>query len=117
MAIELPDFDVMMEDIDNIYNKSREKALLDVRLKQAEAELTRAAQVDPKYFKDGKPPAQNFVDNAYKYTGLNNELVEPRNLSAMLGAEVEMLKNKLELKHKIIDIWRTQAANERILTS
>jgi hypothetical protein len=114
MDIELPDIDKMMNLIDEIYNNSVEKGRLEILIKVKESEVTRVAQTDEKYFQNGKPPSQTFVDNAYKYTGFDGDILELRLKLVEAESSLYKSRNELDLDKILIDIWRTQAANERV---
>lgn len=111
--VELPDTDKMFDMIDEIRDKSIEKGILDIKIRKAESEITKEAMSNPKYFKDGKPPSQSFIDNAYKYAGFDNELLEMREKVLTLKSEIDYTQTKFDLYKTLIDIWRTQSRNER----
>ena len=87
--IELPDFDDLFKLADEISNKDREIALLRIEIKYEESKITKEATTNEEYFVNGKPPSQTYIDNAWKYTGFNDELIEKRNHLAELETESE----------------------------
>jgi frataxin-like iron-binding protein CyaY len=113
--VELPDF----EDIANVIEKIREvsikKSLIDLEIKVKEAEINIEATRDTKYFVNKKPPSQEYIKNSWRITGFDNELLKPRKHLVTLSAELEYNRLKLALLNNLVDIWRTQSANERIL--
>lgn len=112
--VELPDF----EDIANVIKKIREisieKGLLDLELKAREAEINIEATRNTEYFVNKKPPSQEYIKNSWRITGFDGELITPRKRLASLSAELEYNRLKLALLNNLVDIWRTQSANERI---
>lgn len=112
-SVELPDFNDMMKLVEEISNLSKRKTLLDITVKVKEAEVTREMTTDEKYFVKGKPPTQAFIDNSWKYVGFNNETLKVREELVEVSANLELAKNKFQLYRIMIDIWRTESANER----
>ena len=106
MAIELPDFDKMLAQIQKIKNLSIEVSKLDLQIRFMEAVI----------FRQGKEQgmAVNFIENAYKYTGFNDELKPLREELSEKKAELEAARFELELDKSIIEVFRTISANERI---
>ena len=58
--VELPDMDDMIAILDKIYELSVKIAKLDIYIKAMESDITKEAQVNEKYFQNGKPPSQTF---------------------------------------------------------
>jgi hypothetical protein len=112
--IDLPDIEEMFEFIDTIQVLSYEKAGLELKIKVLEAEIVRKASVDPQYFIGGKPPSMSYIDSTYKITGFNDELVELRDRLTKLNSDLDSIKLKFFFYKDLIDLYRTQSANERI---
>ena len=112
--VKLPDF----EDIANVIEKIREvsikKGLLDLEIKAIEAEINIVATGNTKYFVNKKPPSQEYIKNSWRITGFDGELIKPRKHLVSLNTELEYNRLKLALLNNLVDIWRTQSANERI---
>lgn len=113
MRVELPDFDEMMQLSDEIYVLSIEKNLLELRLKTQEADTVREVSTNHAYFTNGKASSQAYIDNTWKITGLNGELIPMRERLAVLSAEIDKKKSRFFLMRDFIGVWRTQEANER----
>jgi hypothetical protein len=113
MAIDLPDLDYMMSLVKDIYSANLEKGELELKIKVIEATITKEATTNEKYFVNGRSPSQAYIDSSYKILGFDGELVPLRKKLAELDAHIFRLRGELELNKTIIDIWRTQAANER----
>lgn len=112
-SIELPDFDEMMDLVEKITDLSKKKTLLEIRIKVEEANVTKTMTEDEKYYVKGKPPTQTYIDNSLKHTGFDGEILEMRNELAEVSADLERAKKMFELSKLIIDVWRTESANER----
>ena len=104
----------MFELVKDIREMAIRKSLLDTELKVAEANVTKEVTTNVMYFKNDKPPSQTYIDTTWAYTGLNGELVEKRYELVKLQAEIEYAKASYDLMKLMIEIWRTQSANERI---
>lgn len=108
--VELPDIQEVEKLIDEIYKISKEIARLKLEIKVIEAktilELVNA--------NEGKAPSMNFIQSTFAITGKNDELVELRAKLANLEAKLKYYENKYDMYKMIVDIWRTQSANERL---
>lgn len=111
--LKVPDYDDLINLSQKIYQVALHKKLLEVELKYKEKELMVLLTTDPKYFKDGKAPAVNFLEKTYLYSGLNNELVPLRKKFAELSAELSLLETEYEIMRMQIDLFRTESANSR----
>lgn len=113
MTISLPDFDEMANLIDEINRVSIEKSKLELELKIDERNINETVSKDEKYFINGKPPSQTYIDNTWKFTGINNELIGKRNRLSDLTNQLDYVRMKYEFLKMIGDLWRTQEANRR----
>ena len=106
MTIELPDFEEMQELIQRIKILSFEVSKLDIQIKFMES-IT---------FRKGKEQglAVNFIENAYKTTGFDDEILPLRLELAEKMSELNALKHELELNRSLVEVWRTVSANERM---
>jgi len=112
--VKLPDFEDIADTIKKIREFSIERSLLDLEIKTREASINIEATKDTKYFINGKPPSQEYIKNSWRITGFNNELVKPRKHLATLYAELEYSRLRLDMLNSLVEVWRTQSANERI---
>lgn len=112
--LQVPDIEEMFSLIDEIYKINKNKLLLDIEIKFFESETVKLVTTDTNYFQSGKPPSMAFIDATWKYTGIGNSLVEKRKELAILSAELDWSKAKLQTYRDLIDLYRTQSANERI---
>jgi len=108
-----PDFEKMDEISESIHKLQQSKLLLEVEIKESEADAVMEARTNEKYFINGKPPAMNFIQETYLFSGLNGELVEKRRELARVTADLEKAKRSYYLFKQIVDAWRTQSANAR----
>lgn len=108
-----PDFDDVMEIIDRIRELSVESMLLSNKIKFMESDIVQKATEDTKYFVSGKPPSMTYVNSTYKVTGFDGELKELRNELAEIESELEYRKNLFSLKKDMLEVWRTESANQR----
>jgi len=105
---------MMFDLIDEIGSLAKRSMELELELKLGEAKVTLTATSDTKYFQNGKSPSQTFIDSSWKITGFDGELIPLR--EELIGCEwkMEVAKGRLDLLKKMIEIWRTQSANERL---
>ena len=114
MAIELPDFEDLQVLIDEIRKLSINKSILELTIKKLESEAVRTAVTSPEYFQQGKPLAVTYVKEVYEYPGLNGEIVPFREQLAVCSADLESARLRFGLLKDMIDIWRSEQANQRI---
>jgi len=112
--IELPDIERMFSLIDEISELSFNKIRLELEIKVSEAEIVKEATANDKYYVGGKPPSMSYIESTWKVTGFENELVKLRNELAKVGTDLENSKLKFYFYRDLIDLYRTQSANERI---
>jgi hypothetical protein len=104
--VTLPDFEEMQGLIQRIREKSVEVSKLDIQIKFLEAMTFRAGKE--------QGMAVSFIDNAYKVTGFNNEILPLRERLGESTAELNALRHELDLDKSLIEVWRTISANERL---
>lgn len=112
--VELPDIERMFSLIDEISVLSYNKIRLELEIKVAEAEIVKEATSNDKYFVSGKPPSMSYIESTWKVTGFENELVKIRSELAKTSTDLENAKLKFYFYRDLIDLYRTQSANERI---
>lgn len=114
MAIELPDFEDLQKLIDEIRELALKKSLLEIQINCQEAAAVRKATEDPTFFQQGKPLSATYVKAVYEYGGIDGEIIPKREALAVLMAELEAKRAMFGLQKDIIDIWRSEQANQRI---
>jgi len=111
--VELPDIDELFKMIEDIRDKSLQKGLLEIKIKAMEGDITNEVVSNPIYKRDGKTPSQAYIDSAYKYAGINNEMIPLRETLVTLDIEIGYLKAKFDLLKALIDIWKAESYNTR----
>lgn len=109
----IPDFEEFMKLTDEIGELSFKKMKLEKDIKAKEADVVKVVTSDQKYFSGGKPLSMSFIDSTYKYTGLDNELLQEREALADITAQLEKRKLQLAIYKDMLEVWRTLSANER----
>jgi hypothetical protein len=112
----MPSFDDFMNVANEIKTLSVTKMRLENQIKSAEAETFRTVMNEPKYFTNGKPVAVSYFENAYKFCGIDNGLVELRNSLAETQAALELKRNQFEVYRAMHDLFKTLVYQERVLT-
>jgi len=110
---DLPDFD----DIYLLVDRQRDVAIsigkLREQIRNEESKLVEKLTTDSKFFINQKPPSVAMMEKRWLPTGLNGTLGSLRFELDVNLAEMEHLKNKLDIVKYQIDIWRTQQADKR----
>ena len=112
--VELPDFEEIASTIKKIREISIKKSLLDLEIKAKEATVNIKATIDTEYFVNKKPPSQEYIKNSWRVTGFSGELIGLRKRLATLYADLEYNRLRLAMLNTLVEVWRTQSANERI---
>lgn len=110
---QIPDFDEFMGLTEEITKLMYNKMVLEGKLKEGEARVFKETNTNDFYFQNGKPPAVSFVENTYKYTGLENELAPIRMEYASVVATLEGKKAMMDVYKTMIEVWRTLCSNQR----
>lgn len=111
--MNLPDFEDMLKVIEQIKKLSLEESRLEIRIKNRESEITREASTDTKWFTNGKAPSQTYIDNAWKYSGFDGELIPMREQLSEISSELGFNKNYLDFMKLLVDVWRTEESSKR----
>jgi len=111
--VNLPDFDRVYELAQSIKDRSIELAKLDLELDIKRADINKLATNNSEYLINGKPPSQDYLKNTLLITGINGELIPIREQINLLSSELDYLKRSYEIIKMIVEIWRTESANER----
>jgi hypothetical protein len=110
---KLPEFDILFDIVNNAAELSAKKIFLENEIKQKEAETVLKVTTEEAYFIGGKPPSMSFVENTYKFLGINNEILPLRNQLAELVSALEKLRGTLDIYKEMLGTWQTLSANER----
>lgn len=114
MAVELPDFEELQKYIEVIGQLALAKSLLDIKIRALESDIFRIALVKPELQQGGKPPSATFIESAYKYAGLEGELIPLRKELAKITTTLETKRLTFELLKDKIEVWRSEQANQRV---
>lgn len=119
MGTNVPDFDEMTKLADLIGELTLKKNMLDVEIKFAESQVVKTCQTDKQYFQgEGdkmKPPAMNFLESTWMYTGFKNDILEMRFELATVNANLDKAKLTWEIFKQRFEMYRTESANNRKL--
>lgn len=110
---KIPDLEDMIKVAQKIKEVSLEKTRLDLVIEDTKSKTVIELTSKPEYFVNGKPPSMAFINATYLFTGLDGGLYEYRRQLGTVEAELEFLKNKLNIYRDMIDVWRTISANKR----
>jgi hypothetical protein len=113
---KIPDFDEFMSLTKEIADLLYSKLALEAKIKAKETENYKTVSTDKSYFQGDKPPSSAYIENAYKYSGLNGELVPMRLDLAKVSADLELKRLQLDVWKNMIEVWRSLSASERSST-
>lgn len=113
LDFDLPDFDDMMKLVDEITNVSARVKETELDIDQLVSNIHREAQVNDKYFVNGKPPSSTHVKACWETTGFDGELIPKRRELIYLETRLEKAKMQYEILRMQVDLYRTDSANKR----
>lgn len=111
----LPDFEKFMELAREIKKISLDRMLLENQIKEKEAETFKTIMTDPKYFVNGKAITVSHYDSAYKFSGIDGELIKLRNTLADLVSELELKRSQFEVYNRMHELFKTLVYQEKVL--
>jgi len=111
--MKIPDFDMLETVANDIVELSRQKGLLEVKIKFEESEVVKKATSQPEFFQGGKPPSMAFIESTYKYQGFTGELIALRQELVEVTAKLEKARLTWEIFKQQFEIYRTESANNR----
>lgn len=112
-VIELPDFDMLFKLALEIKELSVEEGLLELEIKRSESDIIRNIVEKSQ----GKPPSMSYLQSTVAFTGVDNSLLDLRKRLVEVSSDLDYKKLLLDLYKRMIDVWRTQSANERVVVS
>lgn len=112
-VIELPDFDMLFKLALEIKELSVEEGLLELEIKRSESDIIRNIVEKSQ----GKPPSMSYLQSTIAFTGADNSLLDLRKRLVEVSSDLDYKKLLLDLYKRMIDVWRTQSANERVVIS
>lgn len=111
---DIPDFEDFTKLTEEITSLQLRKLMLESKIKTGEANVFKEATTNEFYFQGGKPPAVSYIENTYKFTGLERELIPLREELAQVTAEFEGKKQQMDIYKTMIEVWRTLCSNQRV---
>ena len=109
----LPDFNDAQDMIEQIKVVTIAKMRLDADIKAGESANFNEVMTSTKYMVGGKQPAVSYYENAYKYTGIDGNLMILRDKLSTTSAELDALKARYELYRQMQDMYKTLTFMER----
>lgn len=110
---QIPDFEEFLKLADQIRDLSFQKLLLEKEIKEMESNVFKSVTTDQKYLVGGKTPAISYIENTYKHTGLDGEILPLREQYARVNSDLERAKLQLDIYKQMVGIFQTVSANER----
>lgn len=110
---DLPDFNDMTSIIDKIKILGYKKIILENKIKSKEAIIVKDALTKKEHYPNDKIPSMAFITSTYLFTGFNGELLPLREELAQVISDLEHSKLTFRVYEDMIEVWRTQSANER----
>lgn len=115
--VELPDFDDMVTLASKMGNEKTQIMLSEATLDILLAEITNTVTTNPEYFVGGKSPSNAHISDTYHILGLNpkqkEDLMDLRIAIAKATGELKEDEALFKVYQEMINVWRTQSANER----
>lgn len=116
-SVNLPDFDDLITLSKEIGNLKKQIALDENALEILEAEITEETSTNEAYFVNGKPPSMSYTQANYLKIGYDertrNELKRLKDNIAKNTGKLKEKEMLFGIYRNMIDIWRTESANER----
>jgi len=116
MAVTAPDFDEYFNIVNEIRKLMLEVLNLEIDIKTLESSTLHQGYTNPKWYVDDKPLPVTMLDKGVRYTGFENEILPLRKKLAEVETDLEYYKNKLKVYHDMVEVYRTESANERSLS-
>lgn len=110
--IELPDFEKIFALIDTIKDVSIQRSKLALEIDFLQDGIVRSIYKESAD-RGTKPPSMEFIKNTFLISGLDGELKPNKIQLAFLDATLSNAKLELEMYKLVIEVWRTNSANER----
>ena len=112
----IPDFTKFAELSQEIQGLYFDKMVTENQIKQLESENFKEVMTNTRYFIGGKTPPVSYFENAYKFAGLNGELIALRGQLASIVSSLDLKRMQYDIYKQMIEVWRTASSNERALT-
>lgn len=109
----IPDFDEFVMLSSEIASLMYRKLVLESKIKEGESLVFKTMNTDEKYFQGGKPPSSVYIENTFKFSGINGELIPIRGELAKIISELEGSKIRMDIYKTMVEVWRTLCSNQR----
>lgn len=109
----IPDFDDFIKLSQDIGNLSYKKLSLESEIKYKESQVFKVATTTDAFLIDGKKPSTTAIDNTYKHSGIDGEILPLRAELAEVVSQLEQKRIQLDIYKSMIEVWRTLSSNER----
>jgi hypothetical protein len=86
---------------------------VEAKIKEVESENFRMVMSEEKFFNNGKPVAVSYYNEAYKFTGLEDNLLALRDSLSKLSVEIEQKKATYGVYKEMLDMFKTLVYQER----
>jgi hypothetical protein len=112
-TVALPDFNDMIGYANQISDLLKRKLMLEAEISFGEAEVTKWAMSTFKV--NDKPPSMEYIKNTFLVVGMEGlaDLKEKRLELVEILPELERAKLMLQIYRDMLDVYRTESANER----
>lgn len=109
----IPDFEQFMSLAGEISKLSFRKMQLETAIKSKESETFKTVSTKEDFFQNGKPPSATYIENAYKYAGVEGEILPLRNELSEVTAKLDEKRIQFDIYKTMVDIWRSLSSSER----
>lgn len=115
--VELPDFDDMIKLASKIGNEKTQIMLAESKMEMLLAWITDTVTRGEQFWINGKPPSNAHITDTYHVLGIDEDsrkqLFELKTEIANITGELKTDENLFKVYQEMINVWRTQSANER----
>lgn len=113
MMEALPDFQEMLTLVEEVKKDNIAKMQLEAKIKEIESQNFRKIMTEEAHFNKGKPVAVSYYNEAYKFTGLNDNLLPLRKALLEISAEIDQKKATYDIYKEMLDMFRTLVYQEK----
>lgn len=115
--VTLPDFDDMLSLATSIGSIKTELMIAEGEHEELKAHITEFVLANEVYWADKKAPSNAHIKDTFHIIGYDEDtgrkLKEYNNRIATLTGKLKTQENTFRILESMIDVWRTQSANER----
>lgn len=112
----LPDYNDYLELASEIQKISFERMLTENAIKSREAEVFKEVMTNPKYFVNGKTVPVSYFENAYKFGGLEGEIIPMREHLADMVSRLEQKRAVIEIYKQMHELYKALAYQEKSMS-